>query len=202
MALRFAILTALSERPSSGFELARRFDRAFGYFWSASHQQIYRELDRLHGGGLVVETPAPDESGRGQPKRFAITPGGTAALRAWVGEVDEPTPIRETVMVRLRAAAAVGDLDGARDVLAHHLDVHERSRATYRDIEARHFAPDRPAERTDTDALQYLVLRGGLMLERAWVDWCREALDELDARRAVKPTGRPAPGSPSGHPAG
>lgn len=200
MALRFAILTALSERPSSGFELARRFDRAFGYFWSASHQQIYRELDRLHSRGLVVETPAPDEPGRGQPKRFAITSDGTAALRAWVGEVDEPTPIRETVMVRLRAAAAVDDLDGAREVLVHHLDVHERGRANYREIEARHFGPDRPA--TDTDALQHLVLKGGLALERAWVDWCREALAELDARRELRRTGRPGPESPSGRPGG
>ena len=44
MSLRSAILTALMERPSSGKELTRRFDLSFGYFWHATHQQIYREL--------------------------------------------------------------------------------------------------------------------------------------------------------------
>jgi DNA-binding PadR family transcriptional regulator len=193
MALRFAILTALSERPSSGFELARRFDRSFGYFWSASHQQIYRELDRLHGGGLVVEVPAPDEPGRGQPKRFAITADGTAALRGWVGQVDEPGPLREAVMVRLRAAAAVDELDGVRAVLAHHLEVHEHHLANYLAIDARHFAPGRTTDGTDADVLQHLVLQGGLVLERAWVDWCRTALVELDARRAARRTAGPDP---------
>jgi len=42
MPLDHALLVALSERPASGLELARRFDRSIGYFWHASHQQIYR----------------------------------------------------------------------------------------------------------------------------------------------------------------
>ena len=44
MALTHAILVALSEQSGSGYELARRFDRSIGYFWSATHQQIYRTL--------------------------------------------------------------------------------------------------------------------------------------------------------------
>ncbi|MER7163689.1 PadR family transcriptional regulator, partial [Streptomyces lydicus] len=47
MSLPHAILTALLEKPSSGLELTRRFDRSIGYFWSATHQQIYRELGKL-----------------------------------------------------------------------------------------------------------------------------------------------------------
>ncbi|MGW4568360.1 PadR family transcriptional regulator, partial [Streptomyces sp. NPDC004561] len=49
MSLPHAILTALLEKPSSGLELTRRFDKSIGYFWSATHQQIYRELGRLEG---------------------------------------------------------------------------------------------------------------------------------------------------------
>lgn len=49
MSLPHAILTALLEKPSSGLELTRRFDRSIGYFWSATHQQIYRELGKLEG---------------------------------------------------------------------------------------------------------------------------------------------------------
>jgi DNA-binding PadR family transcriptional regulator len=36
MALDHALLVSLLEKPSSGYELVRRFDRLIGYFWNAS----------------------------------------------------------------------------------------------------------------------------------------------------------------------
>jgi DNA-binding PadR family transcriptional regulator len=176
MALRFAILTALAERGSTGLELARRFDRAFGYFWSASHQQIYRELDQLHDKGLVTEAPGPARPRRGQPKHFEITPAGNAALRSWLAKVDEPTPPREAIVVKLRAAAAVGDFEGVRAAITHHLEVHERTYKMYREIEARDFARDK----TDADTLRHLVLEAGIRTERAMADWGHEVLRTLD----------------------
>lgn len=182
MSLQFAILTALAERQSTGIELTRRFDKSFGYFWTATHQQIYRELDRLSSSGWVEVTTPPDRPGRGQPKKFAITTDGIGALKEWLGNIDEPAPVRESIAIRLRAAAAVGDIDGVRAAVAHHLEVHEQNLRTYRDIDARDFAnPD-----TETDILHHLVLRQGLRTEQMWVDWCREvlsALDRLVARR-------------------
>ena len=47
MSLAHVLLTSLLERPSTGFELARRFDRSMGFFWNATHQQIYRELSGM-----------------------------------------------------------------------------------------------------------------------------------------------------------
>ncbi|WP_199783266.1 PadR family transcriptional regulator, partial [Streptomyces alboniger] len=57
MSLPHAILTALLEKPSSGLELTRRFDKSIGYFWSATHQQIYRELGRLEREGSIRALP-------------------------------------------------------------------------------------------------------------------------------------------------
>ena len=57
MSLKFAILTSLIEREGSGIELARRFDKSIGFFWPATHQQIYRELDRLATADLISELP-------------------------------------------------------------------------------------------------------------------------------------------------
>lgn len=177
VALQFAILTALTERESTGIELARRFDRAFGYFWPATHQQIYRELDRLKTGGLVAEVPQPEAPGRGQPKIFAITPAGAEALRDWVSETDDPSRLRDGLIVRLRAAAATGDYESVRAAVEHHLDVHERTYALYREIEDRDFAA--PAD--GGDALRHMVLKAGLSMERSWADWCREVLETLDS---------------------
>lgn len=176
MALRFAILTALAERGSTGLELARRFDRGFGYFWSASHQQIYRELDQLHDKGFVTEAPAPKRPRRGQPKHYEITPAGTEALTAWLREVVEPSPGREAIAVKLRAAAAVGDFDGVRAAIVHHVEANERTYALYREIEIRDFS----SYRTDADRLRHLVLVAGMRKERAMADWGREVLETLD----------------------
>jgi DNA-binding PadR family transcriptional regulator len=53
MSLPHALLTALVEHPCSGSELAERFDRSIGYFWNATHQQIYRELAPLREEWMV-----------------------------------------------------------------------------------------------------------------------------------------------------
>jgi DNA-binding PadR family transcriptional regulator len=176
VSLRFAILTALAERPSTGLELARRFDRAFGYFWSASHQQIYREFERLSTDGLIAEVAESASPGRGQPRRFSITSSGLAALQAWVGEINEPTPPRQAIIVKMRAAAALGDLASIRAVLTHHLQVHESAYAGYLEIQARDFS----VIRDDADTLKHLVLKSGLRMERASADWCREAIEAID----------------------
>ena len=36
MALEHALLVALSERPASGLELTRRFEKSLGFFWHAN----------------------------------------------------------------------------------------------------------------------------------------------------------------------
>ena len=53
MSLEHALLVSLRERPGTGIELARRFDRSIGFFWQATHQQIYRVLRRMEDDGWV-----------------------------------------------------------------------------------------------------------------------------------------------------
>ena len=82
MSLPHALITALVEQPSSGSDLAGRFDRSIGYFWHATHQQIYRELGRLEEAGWVE--PLPAESGRGRKRVYRVLPAGRAELQRWV----------------------------------------------------------------------------------------------------------------------
>ena len=120
--LEHALLVALRERAASGLELARRFDRSIGYFWHASHQQIYRTLARMEGDGWVrAETVA--QSGRPDKKVYAVTPAGAAVLRDWLAAPTPMEPLRSELAVKLRGAA-YGDraavLAVARDNLADH----------------------------------------------------------------------------------
>ncbi|MFD3944319.1 PadR family transcriptional regulator [Streptomyces sp. NPDC058579] len=176
MSLPHAILTALLEKPSSGLELTRRFDRSIGYFWSATHQQIYRELGKLEQAGHIRALPAPVPA-RGQKKEYEVLPAGRTELADWVARTEDPKPLRSALLLRMRAAAVVG-APGMREELRRHLALHQRQLDEYRAIEVRDF----PAERRETepDRLRHLVLRGGIDLERFWVEWLTQALAELE----------------------
>ena len=85
MALPHAILVSLCEQSGSGYELARRFDRSIGYFWAATHQQIYRTLRSMEDDGWVhVDEIA--QQGRPDKKVYDVTDAGRAELARWITE--------------------------------------------------------------------------------------------------------------------
>ncbi|QCX81328.1 hypothetical protein C9F11_38725 [Streptomyces sp. YIM 121038] len=182
MSLPHAILTALLEKPSSGLELTRRFDRSIGYFWSATHQQIYRDLGRLERDGLIRALPAATAT-RGQKKQYEVLPEGRAELSRWTAAGQDPKPMRDALLLRLRAAAVVGTA-GIEEDLRRHLTLHGRQLAEYEEIERRDFPPGSDAVE---DRLRHLVLRAGIDLETFWTQWLARALDELAEPR---PDGR------------
>ncbi|GGR07834.1 PadR family transcriptional regulator [Streptomyces griseomycini] len=189
MSLPHAILTALLEKPSSGLELTRRFDKSIGYFWSATHQQIYRELGKLEAEGLIRALPA-EQPARGQKKAYEVLPPGRAELARWTGAAQDPKPVRDALLLRLRAAAVVGTA-GLEADLRRHLELHERQLAEYREIERRDFPPGKNGPQ---DRLRHLVLRAGIDLETFWTQWLGHALSEFahlpDAGEA-EPSGEP-----------
>ncbi|MFF2063324.1 PadR family transcriptional regulator [Streptomyces sp. NPDC058200] len=174
MSLPHAILTALLEKPSSGLELTRRFDRSIGYFWSSTHQQIYRELGRLEGAGFIRALPSAQPA-RGQKKEYEVLPAGRAELTAWVSTAEDPKPARDALLLRMRAAAVVGT-HGLGSELRRHLALHQEQLAEYAGIEERHFPPEKDAEE---DRLRHLVLRAGIDLERFWIEWLARAITQL-----------------------
>ncbi|MFG2944120.1 PadR family transcriptional regulator [Streptomyces adustus] len=174
MSLPHAILTALLEKPSSGLDLTRRFDRSIGYFWSATHQQIYRELGRLETEGYIRALPA-EQPARGQKKTYEVLPAGRAELARWTAAAQDPKPHRDALLLRLRAAAVVGTA-GLEADLRRHLDLHRGQLAEYRQIEERDFPPGTDG---DQDRLRHLVLRAGIDLETFWTGWLTHALAEF-----------------------
>ncbi|MEV2248727.1 PadR family transcriptional regulator [Streptomyces sp. NPDC049970] len=175
MSLQHAILTALLEKPSSGLELTRRFDRSIGYFWPSTHQQIYRELGRLERAGHIRVLPAAQPA-RGQKKEYEVLPAGREELSAWVRLPEDPRPVRDPLLLRTRAAAVVG-AGGLAGELRRHLALHLERLAEYLEIEKRDFSPERTS---DEDRLRHLVLRGGIDLETFWTGWLSRAVEDLD----------------------
>ena len=174
MSLPHALLTALAERTNSGSELAARFDKSIGYFWQATHQQIYRELARLEEAGFIESLP--EESTRGRKRAYRLLPSGRKELKRWIVQPHEPAGMRDELMVRLRAEAAIGPT-GLDKQIRHRLALHEEKLALYRQIEARDFPADRSQPRES--ALQHLVLKAGIRFEENWIEFLNEALAVL-----------------------
>ena len=89
MALRDAVLAALLEGEASGYDLAKRFDRSVANFWTATPQQLYRELDRLAADGLIEARVVPQER-RPTKRLYTLTTAGHDAIRVFTCQQPRP----------------------------------------------------------------------------------------------------------------
>src|SRR5215469_1280166 len=180
VALGDAILVCLTERPMTGYELAKTFDSSIGFFWKADHQQIYRELTRLRERGHVQ---AREVVQTGKPNKlvYTLTAEGRAALRHWAARPSSPPSIKDDMLVRLCALDSV-DMDPMRADLMARLEHHRDRLARYERVLKKRF-PHGAESLDDTGKL--LGLRLGLRHEQAVVEWCEEALQTLQPGATV-----------------
>lgn len=170
MALDHALLVSLLEKPSSGYDLARRFDRSIGFFWHATHQQIYKVLARMEASGWTRGRLRPGEAAPDR-REFSVTAAGRAELERWLAEPTTPEAARDTLLVKMRAASFAGTA-ALLPELERHRAAHGEQLARYRAIEARDFSGPLPRRQ----ALQYQVLKAGIGFEATWIAWCDEAI--------------------------
>ena len=176
MALGDAILACLTERPMTGYELAKTFDSSIGFFWKTDHQQIYRELSRLRDRGYIQGREVV-QSGKPNKLVYTLTADGRAAFRHWAARPSTPPSVKDDLLVRLYALEAVDIAPLRADLMArqeHPRDRYER----YERILQKRF-PDGTASPADMGKL--LNLRIGLRHERMVAEWCEEAITALSA---------------------
>ena len=177
MALGDAILACLTERPMTGYELAKTFDNSIGFFWKADHQQIYRELTKLRDRGHIQGREVV-QSGKPNKLVYTLTPEGRAALRHWAARPSVPASIKDDLLVRLYALDSV-DVEPLRTDLMARLEHHRDRYARYERILNKLFPSGKATTVADTGRL--LGLRIGLRHEQAVAEWCEEAIETLAA---------------------
>lgn len=175
MALAHAVLALLSQKPYSGYEIAKAFEGSVGYFWQATHQQIYRELKKLEAQQWV-NVEVISQARPLDKKVYRLTELGQHQLAAWIDEACELGPLKEDILVKVFAGHLV-----PRPVLMRQLEQNRRHHvkrlSTYQDLQDRYFDPiDRL---TLEQRCQYLTLRRGIRNEEDWIAWCDEALSTL-----------------------
>ena len=187
MSLKHVILTVLSEQDASGYDIVKTFDESLGFFWNASHQQIYRDLKSLERDGLVLTTLV-EQTGRPDKKVYRLTAAGHEQLDRWQRAPTE-TRVNSAFLVKLSGLADAVP-ERALSLLREQRHYHAAKLEKYRELLERHFAD------ADVDGIpypilvRYLALRRGLRGEEDWIGWIDECA-ALIGRRAMAAGARP-----------
>jgi DNA-binding PadR family transcriptional regulator len=184
MALRNAIMAALLEGESSGYDLAKGFGASVANFWMATPQQLYRELERMEADGLI-QARVVEQERRPNKRLFSLTDAGLHALHAFTAQPPKPGAIREELMVQVQAIDA-GDADAVRAAIVERRQWAEAKIARYERLRERLLDG-----RSEEDYLAvtdrvgpYLTLLRGLAFEQENVRWAERALEVLNLRTA------------------
>lgn len=208
MSLKYAILGYLSSGPGSGYDLVQQLDGGLGWFWAASHSQIYPELRRLEAAGLITGT-ATTVGERLEKRVYSLTDKGEADLREWTGTKPEYRPNRDPERLQLIFSDDNG-IDAIRKHLEAHLEYFTNRRTQLIEMRDRILTGQhaRVQKRLDTkstpDRAVTLLLRdlaygGDVRRAELEIAWATEALTRLDALpREDAPVGEEASASGRG----
>ncbi len=176
MGLRHAVLASLLEGEATGYELSKRFHVSVANYWSATSQQVYRELERLEAAGQVSGRLVEQER-RPNKRVFSLTQAGRSELHGFIMEPTRPPAVRDDLLVKLQAAT-VDDFDELKRVVEERLERARDKLAGYERLRERLLggsAQPRHAEAVGP----YLVLMGGHMYEEQNIRWCTTVLATL-----------------------
>lgn len=179
MSLTYAILSALISDPSSGYDLAKRFNASIegsvGFFWNASFQQIYRELNRLEEKEWLQAKSVQQEN-RPDKRIYTVTALGKQQLCQWIAESEEMALIKDELLVKLYAGHLVPRQTIVIKLEAHYQQ-HQQRLAIYQDIKRQYFK--NPQTLSKPLKFQYMTLLRGIHYETGWLAWCDEVIPLL-----------------------
>jgi DNA-binding PadR family transcriptional regulator len=187
MALHNAILAALLDGEASGYDLAKVFDASVANFWTATPQQLYRELDKMEADGLI-RARVVEQQRRPNKRLFALTDAGRARLHAFTARMPRPTAIRDELLVQVQAADD-GDLDAVRAAIEERRQWASAKLARYERLRARLLGglPEAAYLESSDRIGPYLTLLRGIAFETENIRWAEQALSILERRQAPEP---------------
>lgn len=182
MALAHAIMTALTDNDLSGYELARDFETSLGFFWHASHQQIYQELHKLAQKGWLNKREV-HQSGKPNKIVYGMTKAGREALAEWIFGASKTQVAKDELIIKLynlspnNAAHLAAEITERRQQMMSLL-------YTYEKIRLRHYGDPQSLPTRSKGA--YLALSRGLGHGQQFLAWCDEALELIGSVDGVK----------------
>ncbi|ADK16033.1 MULTISPECIES: PadR family transcriptional regulator [Clostridium] len=176
--LKYAILGLINRKPSTGYDITKEFNDALVEFWYAKHSQIYPELKKLTDEGLIsYETVIQGE--KLEKKLYTITESGKKDLQKWLAE-DEPLEPTPKDIFRLKAYFCDEmDTDTLLKQFKSQLDKHTE-RLNYLKNSMEELLKEKDISKVPSSGFgDYIVLRGAIMRENAYVDWLFDCIKKI-----------------------
>lgn len=189
MSLRDAVLAALLEGESSGYDLAKDFHASVANFWTATPQQLYKELERLADEGLI-QARVVEQQRRPNKRMFSLTEAGYDAIRDFTARPARGSTLRDDLLIKVQALD-VGDTAAVFDLIAERRDRAEAKVQRYRRLRSR-ILDGRSEEEFLAAAPRvgpYLTLMRGISYEEENLRWAERALTIVEQRLAAQPVG-------------
>jgi DNA-binding PadR family transcriptional regulator len=185
MSLRDAVLAALLDGESSGYDLAKSFDASVANFWMATPQQLYRELDRLAEQGLIRARVVHQER-RPNKRMYSLTGAGYDAIQQFTSRAPKPSVIRDELAVKVMAVD-VGNAQAVRDFTVERLQWATAKLQRYERMRARML------DGLDEDEYlahakrvgPYLTLMRGISFEQENIRWAKRVLTIIEQRQGA-----------------
>ena len=174
MSLRHAALGLLTQKPGSGYDLLRRFEKSMANVWPATQSQLYGELNKLAAEGLIE---VGDIGPRGR-KEYLVTDAGRAELTRWITDPQDDPPYRSAPLLRVFLLGEVAP-EQAREYMAGYAAHAEADLARLERLrDALEPWGDSDAEFYGGAALDY-----GLRVAAMEVDWAQSVVRASDERK-------------------
>ena len=177
MSLKHAILSLLVESERTGYDLMKNFESSVAFYWSASHQQIYKTLSEMHRANLVGQTTVK-QTGKPDKKIYSLTTAGEQELKDWALIPPKTSPAKNQLLIKLMLARLVGVEPILKELNGEIQNVYEKI-ANYSKIEKQYFSPKPTDDTHIKNMTSYLTLRRGILAAHAELDWLHEAIDML-----------------------
>jgi DNA-binding PadR family transcriptional regulator len=168
-----AALGLLAQGPGSGYDLLKHFEKSMANVWPATQSQLYGELNKLAGAGLIEVS---DIGPRGR-KEYRITEAGHVELQRWVANPQDDPPFRSPGLLRVFLLGEVPPDQARKHVvaMAEHADAEVKRLEELSDS----------IDWSDGDSLFFgrAALEYGLRANAMEAEWARWLINAIDERR-------------------
>jgi PadR family transcriptional regulator AphA len=185
MSLKHVVLTALHQHGNlTGYDINKEFDRMLGFFWRASHQQVYRELGKLVEEKLVTFSVI-EQLDKPDKKVYTLTVEGRNSLQDWLASPIKPKGTNDELLVRLLGSELLG-FENTQALVSQQREHHEQLLQSYLAIEQEILAKTPLEKMSQEFRIFYLPLRRGIHVEKAWLAWADEVDEALSLNSKSK----------------
>ncbi|HTD23622.1 MAG TPA: PadR family transcriptional regulator [Terriglobales bacterium] len=171
---KYAVLSMLSLKPMSGYDIKQFAAGSIGHFWKESYGQIYPTLRLLQKEGLAIPE---EEKNNGERLRrvFRITTKGKTEVENWLKDQPRPEPARSELLLKLFFGYQVSPQESVRHIEAFRQTMQAQLQE-YQQIEKQ---LEKNLSHHPGFPYWIMTLQFGKYRALAYLQWCDVSLDLL-----------------------